>query len=164
MRKPWVLVAEGTADYEANETGESLFIGYDGGFGYPNFKGLLDDVRIYNYALSEAEIQEISDQTPRLIAHWKFDETDGSIAIDSSGNGHDGTITGAAHVSGFDGNALDFSSSDANKVEMPGNMSDYVSDQFSISMWVNITNTDDVDYIFHGYDDRPGCMWTAKTE
>jgi len=57
-----VLVKEGTADYEANEKGESLFIGYDGGFGYPKFKGLLDDLRIYDRALSPAEIQTLSEQ------------------------------------------------------------------------------------------------------
>ncbi|MCP4613575.1 MAG: LamG domain-containing protein [Planctomycetes bacterium] len=29
-----------------------------------------------------------------LVAHWRFDETSGTIANDASGNGHDGTIIG----------------------------------------------------------------------
>lgn len=30
----------------------------------------------------------------KLISHWAFDEGIGTTAIDSSGNGHDGTIYG----------------------------------------------------------------------
>lgn len=29
-----------------------------------------------------------------LIAHWKFDETSGTVAADATGNGHDGTLLG----------------------------------------------------------------------
>jgi len=45
---------------------------------------------------------------PGLIGWWKFDEGSGSVAGDSSGNGHDGTITGALWSSGIIGNSLDF--------------------------------------------------------
>jgi len=39
-----------------------------------------------------------------LVAHWKFDEGTGITAQDSSGNGHDGTISGATWTSpGWDG-------------------------------------------------------------
>ena len=31
-----------------------------------------------------------------LVGWWKFDETSGDTAIDSSGNGNDGTLTGTA--------------------------------------------------------------------
>ena len=43
-----------------------------------------------------------------LVAHWAFDEGTGSTAGDSSGNGYDGTIHGAAWAAGKSGNALDF--------------------------------------------------------
>ena len=33
-----------------------------------------------------------------LLLEWKLDEASGSTALDSSGNGHDGTITGATYV------------------------------------------------------------------
>ena len=29
-----------------------------------------------------------------LVAHWKFDEGSGIMALDSSGNGNDGTLEG----------------------------------------------------------------------
>jgi len=31
---------------------------------------------------------------PDLVGYWKFDETSGNIAFDSSGNGNDGTLNG----------------------------------------------------------------------
>jgi hypothetical protein len=38
--------------------------------------------------------------TSSLVAHWRFDESGGTIVGDSSGNGHDGTLTGGVWVSG----------------------------------------------------------------
>jgi len=44
-----------------------------------------------------------------LVAHWRFDETSGTIAHDASGNGHDGTIIGEPKWSaGKIGGALEF--------------------------------------------------------
>ena len=48
-----------------------------------------------------------------LIAHWRFDEGSGTIALDSSGNGYDGTIQGdPAWVDGISGKALSFDGND----------------------------------------------------
>jgi hypothetical protein len=48
-----------------------------------------------------------------LVAHWKLDETSGTIAADSSGNGHDGILGGGLSfdndsIPGPSGNALHF--------------------------------------------------------
>ncbi|MBN1674285.1 MAG: zf-HC2 domain-containing protein [Kiritimatiellae bacterium] len=43
-----------------------------------------------------------------LVAYWPFDETDGDVLIDHSGNEHHGTIYGAARVDGRFGRALRF--------------------------------------------------------
>ena len=43
------------------------------------------------------------------VAHWKLDEGSGTIAADSSGNGHDGTLVGDPQwVAGMIGGALEF--------------------------------------------------------
>ncbi|MFK8026611.1 MAG: LamG-like jellyroll fold domain-containing protein [Gammaproteobacteria bacterium] len=56
------------------------------------YGGLLDNVRIYEFALSAEEVADIAPPPGFLpIAHWKLDETGGIIATDSSG-GHDGTL------------------------------------------------------------------------
>lgn len=63
-----------------------------------NFNGLINEVRIYNRALSEDEIKKlyygyrIKDG---LVAEYLFDEQSGNTAYDTSGNGNNGTIYGA---------------------------------------------------------------------
>jgi len=56
--------------------------------------GLLDDVRIYNYALSTGEIRTLAGFPPELVAHWKLDESSGTMALDSSGKENHGTLHG----------------------------------------------------------------------
>jgi len=41
-----------------------------------------------------------------LVAHWGCDEASGDVLHDTSGNGHDGNITGATFTTGRFGNAL----------------------------------------------------------
>src|SRR5262249_29697257 len=60
------------------------------------FSGIIDEVRIWNIALSQTQIKTTMNQTlsvpqPGLIAYWRLDET-GNYAIDSSGNGNTGTL------------------------------------------------------------------------
>jgi uncharacterized repeat protein (TIGR01451 family) len=47
-----------------------------------------------------------------LIGYWTLDEGSGAVAVDASGNGHDGTISGAAWATGKVGDALDFDGGD----------------------------------------------------
>jgi len=74
-------------------------------FGDPSqhFVGLLDDVRIYNYARTPAQIQQDmaggiaaaesgGGPLPDPVAHWKMDEGQGGTAQDSSVNNNDGTL------------------------------------------------------------------------
>ncbi|MAT69753.1 MAG: hypothetical protein CMJ58_09535 [Planctomycetaceae bacterium] len=70
------------------------------------FSGGLDDVRIYNYELSESEIADVYG----LIGHWKFDDGSGSTIVDSSLKGNDAAfLTGTpAWVDGARGGALEF--------------------------------------------------------
>jgi hypothetical protein len=77
----------------------SLFIGAEAGSGdspagnYLSFNGSIDDVRIYNRALSAAEVRYHYNRGGP-VAHWKFDEGSGSTAYDSTGNNNDGTLYG----------------------------------------------------------------------
>jgi hypothetical protein len=46
---------------------------------------------------------------PANVAYWKFDESEGTIAYDSSGNNHNGTLENGAHfVSGMINNGVSF--------------------------------------------------------
>jgi hypothetical protein len=55
------------------------------------FNGTIDEVKIYNRALSGDEIREEYERVT-LAAYWKFDEGTGNIAYDSSAFGNDGTL------------------------------------------------------------------------
>ena len=63
------------------------------------YDGQLHDVQIYDRAISTSEITALSQKksisSSGLIAHYKMDESAGTTAYDSSGNGNHGTITNA---------------------------------------------------------------------
>lgn len=103
-----------------------LLIGRRGWSSDPQyFTGKIDEVAIYNRALSAAEIFESyysvvdSNDPPTLLASYPFEEGSGSTAVDATNNGRDGTITGASRTTaGKQGNALHFDS-DQEYVEIP---------------------------------------------
>jgi hypothetical protein len=69
--------------------GESFNAGVPGGNSFP---GKLDDIKIYNYARSSAQVAwDYNRGGP--VGLWKFDECTGSTAYDLSGQGNNGTIT-----------------------------------------------------------------------
>lgn len=74
-----------------------------------------------------------------LIAHWLFEAGSGSTVQDSSGNGHNGTITGAGW--GTDVPAPAGSTRSLNFVRAEEDYVDTaafdINDDFTISMWVN---------------------------
>jgi hypothetical protein len=78
-----------------------------------------------------------------LVAHWDFNETSGTTAADSSGNGNTGTLynmDSSDWVSGKWGNALDFDGSN-DYVSVPDDSTmDFGTGSFSISLWVIATN------------------------
>lgn len=65
------------------------------------FKGMIDDIRIWNRALTEQEIREamcrrFTGTEPGLIGYWNLDETSGDVVSDNSPNGFNGTVKGNA--------------------------------------------------------------------
>lgn len=64
------------------------------GTGYLNawFNGLIDEVRIYNRALSPAEVRALYEWAPGPVAHFKLDDGQGTSPIDSSGFSRTGSI------------------------------------------------------------------------
>jgi hypothetical protein len=71
-------------------------------FTYP-FKGLIDEVKIWDRALTEAEIQVTifnkSENTEEgLIGYWDFDESQGTSVLDKSANHFNGTMMGGTRV------------------------------------------------------------------
>jgi hypothetical protein len=64
--------------------------------------GTFDELRIWNRARSEAEIQadlhyRLEGNEPDLEAYWRFDENTGNVIHDLTGNGHNGTLNGSCN-------------------------------------------------------------------
>ena len=82
--------------------GNKPFSSYSGDF----FKGIIDEVRIYNRALLHQEINDtMSNELPAasgLVLYLSFDALEGSTCPDLSGHGNDGTNYGAEIVTSFD--------------------------------------------------------------
>ncbi|MFC1618924.1 FG-GAP-like repeat-containing protein [Candidatus Neomarinimicrobiota bacterium] len=98
------------------------------------FQGQLDDIRIYNRALSAAEINSLYHEKgwdPDLLVHYPFNGN----ANDESGNGNNGTVNGATQTTDRFGNASSAYSFDG--------VDDYiytpvrpVSGALTISLWM----------------------------
>lgn len=132
--------------------GDNILTRISGNYGV--FAGLIDEVKIYNTALTpEQVLQDMNagsslavgvgaDEADEIIdgagappiAEWKFDEKQGTTAYDTSGNGNDGTVNGATWKSGCkQGACLEFDGVD-DRVQKPSFL---LPETHTIEMWVN---------------------------
>jgi hypothetical protein len=74
--------------------------------GDPRLNGMLDDFRIYNRVLTASEIEDLA-WPQHDYSYWRFDETSGTAAKDSSDNALGGTLaSGVTWVTGRLGGAV----------------------------------------------------------
>ncbi|GAB3223228.1 hypothetical protein GCM10027447_10750 [Glycomyces halotolerans] len=64
----------------------------------PLLRGIVDEFQIHGSGLTQAEIQSLMDSPGGTVgggdvAWYRFDEADGTTALDASGNGNDATVT-----------------------------------------------------------------------
>lgn len=82
-----------------------------------------------------------------LIGYWRFDESSGTTAIDSSASGLDGTLKGTsgnlpARIEGKFGGALDFAGSGNRHVEIGSdNIVTQLSGETTIAFWTKLPTT-----------------------
>jgi len=108
-------------------------------YGAANYRlgGKLDEVRIYNRALSKSEVRKLYEWAPGPVMHLKMDEKSGGTAYDTSGNENDGTLTnGSSWVNGKYGSALNFDGDEDYLAMGDVSVLDGVTN-FSIGAWVN---------------------------
>ncbi len=171
-----ILYVDGVAHPTNNTNDEAvttttsgrLAIGAASGFDVYYFDGGIDDVRVYNRALSSSEVvalartgaarlgassvdlQRGSSLAQGLVGHWTFDgkdtnwtaETTGTTA-DLSGEGNSGTLTNMNRRLSVDGGALgqgiNFNGSNS-YIDMGFDASLQVDFPYSIATWVKTPN------------------------
>ena len=125
--------------------------------GQDSLTGFLDDVRVYNRALSGDEIKRLykigatlkvntsisNDSLKKgLVGWWSFDGNDmaGVTAFDRSGQGNNGTLTnGPTRTAGKIGQGLSFDGSNDYVTAIDKGGLDNIS-QVSISLWIKLNH------------------------
>jgi len=131
-----VLVASATPKFilDDGDNNQAIGKGYVGSSDW--FKGIIDEVRIYNRSLSESEIKEIYENNTfirdGLVAYWRFDEGDGSVAHDSHHIVYSSNKGGSKY-----GNAISFDGvNDYVEVNIGNSILTDFTDAFSVEAWV----------------------------
>lgn len=76
-----------------------------------------------------------------LVGHWRLDDGSGTVAVDSSGNGHDGALIGNPQWGeGLYNGGLQFAGA-PDKVDIPYSEQLNPEDAFSVSLWANVDPT-----------------------
>ena len=129
------------------------------------FPGKIDEVRVYNRALSQSEItalyqagagdkfnsadSQVSPLDKGLASYWKFDDGSGGSAADASGNGNTGTLSGGpTWTGGKIGGALTFNGT--NQYVSTSDIGTSTDSAYTISAWVNPSSTASGDIYYRG--------------
>jgi chitodextrinase len=135
-------------------TADPLHIGGD--WSGEMFTGSIDNVRVYNRALTASQIQTdmntaiSSGQSPSsaptpnlaiigLVANYPTDEGTGTTLNDSSGNNNAGAIADATWAAGQSGPALQFTGATDSMVTVPDAASLHLTTGMTLEAWINPT-------------------------
>ena len=133
--KDGILIAIGDFPSNVINSTGNLMCGFatDGGVNFP-FKGIMDDIRIYNRALTSDEVTQLynsekpaTDLSSGLVAYYPFNGN----ANDESGNGNNGTVNGAVTLT------TDKDRKANSAYEFPGLAFNYISVPHSSSLSTN---------------------------
>jgi hypothetical protein len=101
---------------------------------FPNISGISEKIVIEKNKILPADYPI----NTSVNSYWKFDECNGNISKDSSGNGYNGTINGANWTTGYVGCALEFDGID-----------DYVNYSDYATNYLGFNKTDDLIFSFY---------------
>jgi len=115
------------------------------------YDGIIDEVRVYNRALSPFEVQKLYEWAPGPVGWWKFDEATGTTANDSSGNGNNGTFFNPGgnaplwQIGKFGGSLyFYYNGTQGNGIEVQDNdILDFDQNtSFTLEAWIRVTGSD----------------------
>jgi hypothetical protein len=121
------------------------------------WNGQIDDLMIFPRKLTVQDVKDIWN-----AAHWKFDETSGTTANDSSGFNHAGTVYGAVWTAdGKMNGALDFDGID-DYVQTPPVL-DPSGQYFSATAWVKLEQASGTVQLILQQDGTNGRHWLYRS-
>ena len=128
-----ILDGSAAANFIPTDGAASLKIGARGDDANTRLNGLIDEVRIFNRALSAAEIQTSSSS---FVSRWHAEGN----ALDSTGINNGTLLNGTAFTSGVSGQAFSFDGID-DRVSVPNSPSLNVgTGDFTVSFFAKFTN------------------------
>ncbi|MCL4366208.1 DUF2341 domain-containing protein [Patescibacteria group bacterium] len=115
-----------------------LHIEYTGNY----YNGSLDEVRVYNRALSPKEVSDLYNWAPGPTGEWRLDEGTGNSTKDTSAiGGNNGTlVNNTAWALGKLGKALSFDGND-DYVNLGGNSLFDITGAKTVSAWVKVNGS-----------------------
>jgi len=165
----WTLYADGQlhstwTSTESIITNQNTILGGDDSVTANNLDGNLDQVRIFNSALNQSQVDVLYAETACVytcttdtvdypttnVAYYKLDNT----AEDETGT-YDGTATNVNYTFGRFGQAAVFNGS-SSYIDTNVNFTDFSNGDYTVSMWVN-KNTD-TDAFFAGTISATGAL------
>ncbi len=129
---------DGTGNEDPETDDDFLWIGRSAAGEY--FDGRLDEVRIYNRALSADEVRKLYEWAPEPVAHWKFDEHAGTTAYDSaasttfSGGNHGTLYNNPLWDRGKYNGAIKFNTTSQQAIDVPA-ASSTDPESITVSLW-----------------------------
>ncbi|GEM_PF-1003851 len=122
---------------------------------FNNFNGQIDEVRVYNRALSPNEVKKLYEYAPGPVLDLKLDEKEGTVAYDKSGYENNATFHNSpTWTRGKYGNGLHFQDNTIDYIETPKDSSLNFSKAAGITLesWIYLETASDEHSIMSGWD------------
>jgi hypothetical protein len=144
------IYIDGELDISTAATGSistnnhAVNIGENAEVGSRNFNGIIDDVKVYNYARSSQKIvEDMNGGHPAggspvgsQISYWKLNEQEGATSSDSVGSNHVTLTNSPAWATGKYNSAIDFEKDSLNYLTVSDNASLSQTSSISLSAWI----------------------------
>lgn len=125
-----------------------------------DFTGSLDEFRIYNRVLTQAEVTALynsgsvrvnAPNNNGLVGYWSMEDATGTQATDFSGQGNTGTLNGGASwINGKRGKALTFDGS-TSYIDVINNSSTRLTSNWTYSIWARRNSSGVLDPLFSNF-------------
>lgn len=135
------------------------------------FDGRIDEVRLYDRVLSEAEVQSdkatpLQATKPGPLVEFSFDQGEGETVEDTSGHDHDATIEGAEWSEGKYGGSLKFNGEVEDMLTIPASEELNLTEEFTLEAWIKPEAESEFGHLFvkeNAAEDKAAYVITKHT-